>query len=207
MRKRLQADILPQVAPSMMRKGEWATSWTQMFLRLFIYSWTAIRWITQSLWDRIRGIDSLERRAQRLREFIELLGGSAVKLGQQMAMRIDMLPYEYTVELSKMLDRMPPFPIDTPSSAWRAFWGCRLGEAFTEFDPIPIGSASVACVFSGVTWRMARGWPSRFGVPASARQFVADCDALGAWSFKALEFLTVHPPGLSHNFLFDFRSC
>src|SRR5580693_976855 len=87
-RKRLQADILPQVAPSMMRKGEWATSWTQMFLRLFIYSWTAIRWIAQSLWDKIRGIDSLERRAERLREFIEMLGGSAVKLGQQLSMRI-----------------------------------------------------------------------------------------------------------------------
>ena len=62
------------------------------------------------LWDKLRSRDSIERRAVRLRETIERIGGSAVKVGQQMAMRIDLLPYEYTVELTKMLDRMPTFP-------------------------------------------------------------------------------------------------
>jgi len=41
-RKRLQADTLPQVAPSMMRRGEWKTIWSQVFVRLFIYSWSAL---------------------------------------------------------------------------------------------------------------------------------------------------------------------
>jgi ubiquinone biosynthesis protein len=203
-RKRLQADILPQVAPSMMRKGEWRTSWTQMFLRLFIYSWTAIRWITQSLWDRIRGMDSLERRAERLREFIELLGGSAVKLGQQLSMRIDVLPYEYTVELSKMLDRMPPFPVDYAIKRIETFLGRPLGEVFKEFNPVPIGSASVACVFSAYLENGERV-AIKIRRPKIGEQFVADCAALGL-VLKSLEFLTILRPGLSHNFLYDFRS-
>jgi ubiquinone biosynthesis protein len=203
-RKRLQADILPQVAPSMMRKGEWATSWTQMFFRLFIYSWTAIRWITQSLWDKVRGIDSLERRAERLREFIELLGGSAVKLGQQLSMRIDMLPYEYTVELSKMLDRMPPFPVEYAIERIESFLGRPLGEVFKEFNPVPIGSASVACVFSAYLENGERV-AIKIRRPKIGETFVADCAALGL-VLKSLEFLTILRPGLSHNFLYDFRS-
>ncbi len=202
-RKRLQADILPQVAPSMMRRGEWKTNWAQMFLRLFIYSWTALKWIVQSSWDKLRGIDSLERRAERLREFIELLGGSAVKLGQQLAMRIDLLPYEYTVELSKMLDRMVPFPVEYAIGRIESFLGRPLGEVFKEFNPVPIGSASVACVFSA--W-LVTGERVAIKVrrPRIGEQFVADCAALGL-VLKSLEFLTILRPGLSHNFLYDFR--
>jgi len=203
-RKRLQADILPQVAPSMMRRGEWKTNWVQMFFRLFIYSWTALKWIVQSSWDKLRGIDSLERRAERLREFIELLGGSAVKLGQQLAMRIDLLPYEYTVELSKMLDRMVPFPVEYAIGRIESFLGRPLGEVFKEFNPVPIGSASVACVFSA--W-LVTGERVAIKVrrPRIGEQFVADCAALGL-VLKSLEFLTILRPGLSHNFLYDFRS-
>jgi ubiquinone biosynthesis protein len=203
-RKRLQADNLPQVAPSMMRRGEWKTSRIQMFVRLFIYSWTGMKWLTQIAWDRLRGMDSLERRAVRLRQFIEALGGSAVKLGQQMAMRIDFLPYEYSVELSKMLDRMVPFPVEYAIDRIETFLGRPLEEVFKEFNPIPIGSASVACVFSAY---LASGERVAIKVrrPQIGEKFVADCAALGL-VLKTLEFLTILRPGLSHNFLYDFRA-
>ena len=203
-RKRLQADILPQVPPSRMRKGEWKTSWVQMFLRLFIYSWTGVKWLSQVGWDKLRGVDSLERRAARLRGFIESLGGSAVKLGQQLAMRIDLLPYEYTVELSKMLDRMKPFPVEYAIGRIEAFLGRPLGEVFKEFNPVPIGSASVACVFSAYLESGERV-AIKIRRPQIGEKFVADCAALGL-VLKSLEFLTVLRPGLSHNFLYDFRS-
>jgi predicted unusual protein kinase regulating ubiquinone biosynthesis (AarF/ABC1/UbiB family) len=203
-RKRLQADILPQVPPSTMRRGEWKTNWAQMFSRLFIYSWTAIKWIIQVGWDKLRGIDTLDRRAERFREFIEILGGSAVKLGQQLSMRIDLLPYEYTVELSKMLDRMPPFPVEYAIQRIESFLGRPLGEVFKEFNPVPIGSASVACVFSAYLESGERV-AIKIRRPRIGEQFMADCAALGL-VLKTLEFLTIFRPGLSHNFLYDFRA-
>jgi len=203
-RKRLQADILPQVPPSRMRRGEWKTNRLQMFFRLFIYTWAAMKWVIQVGWDKLRGVDSLERRAVRLREFIESLGGSAVKLGQQLAMRIDLLPYEYTVELSKMLDRMVPFPVEYAIGRIEKFLGRPLGEVFKEFNPVPIGSASVACVFSAYLESGERV-AIKVRRPHIGEKFVADCEALGL-VLKSLEFLTIFRPGLSHNFLYDFRS-
>jgi predicted unusual protein kinase regulating ubiquinone biosynthesis (AarF/ABC1/UbiB family) len=203
-RKRLQADILPQVPPSRMRRGEWKTNWRQMFARLFIYTWTAMKWLIQVGWDKLRGVDSVDRRAVRLRQFIESLGGSAVKLGQQLAMRIDLLPYEYTVELSKMLDRMKPFPVEYAIGRIEKFLGRPLGEVFKEFNPVPIGSASVACVFSAYLETGERV-AIKVRRPSIGEQFVADCAALGL-VLKSLEFLTIFRPGLSHNFLYDFRA-
>jgi predicted unusual protein kinase regulating ubiquinone biosynthesis (AarF/ABC1/UbiB family) len=203
-RKRLQADILPQVAPSRMRKGEWKTDRVQMFSRLFIYSWSAIKWLFHVGWDKFRGIDTLERRAVRLRETIETLGGSAVKLGQQLAMRIDLLPYEYSVELSKMLDRMKPFPTDYAIGRIEKFLRRPLEEVFKDFNPVPIGSASVACVFSAYL-ETGEHVAIKVRRPNIGEQFVADCAALGL-VLKTLEFLTIFRPGLSHNFLYDFRA-
>jgi len=203
-RKRLQADVLPQVAPSRMRKGEWKTNRAQMFSRLFIYSWSAVKWLYYVGWDKLRGMDTLERRAVRLREAIESLGGSAVKLGQQLAMRIDLLPYEYSVELSKMLDRMKPFPTEYAVGRIEAFLRRPLGDVFKDFNPVPIGSASVACVFSAYLENGDRV-AIKVRRPKIGEQFVADCAALGL-VLKTLEFLTIFRPGLSHNFLYDFRS-
>lgn len=203
-RKRLQADILPQVPPSRMRKGEWKTDWRLMFVRLFVYTWTAVKWVSQVTWDKVRGVDCLERRALRLRGFVESLGGSAVKLAQQLAMRIDLLPYEYTVELSKLLDRMVPFPVEYAIERIESFLGRPLGEVFKEFNPVPIGSASVACVFSAYLETGERV-AIKVRRPKIGEKFVADCAALGL-VLKSLEFCTILRPGLSHNFLYDFRT-
>ena len=107
MRQNLQGDILPQVSPAMMRQLNWNANMFQTFSRLMVYGLAGLRWAFGILWDKLMSHDTIERRAVRLREALERIGGSAVKVGQQMAMRIDLLPYEYTVELAKMLDRMP----------------------------------------------------------------------------------------------------
>lgn len=202
-RQRLQGFFLPQVAPSRMRRGEWKTNRVQMVQRLFVYLWTAIRWLVEVGWDKLRGIDSLERRAVRLRESIESLGGSAVKLGQQLAMRIDLLPYEFSVELSKMLDKMTPFPTEYAVHRIETFLRRPLDEVFRDFNPVPIGSASVACAY-GAFLENGEHVAIKVRRPNIGEIFVADCAALGL-VLKSLEFLTILRPGLSHNFLYDFR--
>jgi len=84
------------------------------------------------------------------------------------------------------------------------FLGRPLGEIFKEFNPVPIGSASVACVFSAYLETGERV-AIKVRRPQIGEKFVADCAALGL-VLKSLEFLTILRPGLSHNFLYDFRS-
>lgn len=43
--------------------------------------------------DVTRRVDSQARRAVRLRQAFERAGGTAIKIGQQLSMRLDLLPY------------------------------------------------------------------------------------------------------------------
>ena len=203
-RKNLQGNILPQVSPAMMRQLNWTANIFQTFSRLMIYGFAALRWAVAILWDKLLRLDTIERRAVRLRESIERLGGSAVKVGQQMAMRIDLLPYEYTVELTKMLDRMPTFPASYAIERIEEVMGKPLLEVFAAFDPVPIGSASVACVFQAFLKNGDRV-AVKVRRPGIGQKFVADCNALAA-VLQFLEFFTFIRPGLSRNFVYEFRS-
>ena len=54
------------------------------------------------------GRSSESRKAARLRRAFERRGGTFRKVGQLMAMQIDLLPWAYCVELSKIQDPMDP---------------------------------------------------------------------------------------------------
>src|SRR5262245_29085455 len=55
--------------------------------------------------------DEIHReRAQKLRQRIESLGPSFIKLAQVFGIRADIVPQIYLEELSKLHDRVPPFP-------------------------------------------------------------------------------------------------
>jgi len=167
-RKNLQGDILPQVSPAMMRSLNWTANTFQTYSRLMIYGFAALRWAFAIFWDKLMGQDTIERRAVRLREAIERIGGSAVKVGQQMAMRIDLLPYEYTVELAKMLDRMPTFPTKYAIDRIETVMGKPLLEVFGASipflsDPLPW----LACFRRSL--RTATALPLKSAGPASGR--------------------------------------
>ncbi len=203
-RKNLQGNIVPQVSPAMMHQLNWTANIFQTFWRLMIYGFAGLRWGSGIIRDKLYRQDTLERRAIRLREAIERLGGSAVKVGQQMAMRIDLLPYEYTVELTKMLDKMTTFPTEYAIERIEATMGKPLMEVFDAFDPVPIGSASVACVFQAFLKNGDRV-AVKVRRPGIGQKFVADCNAL-ALVLQFLEFFTIIRPGLSRNFVYEFRS-
>jgi len=180
-----------------------ASAWVT-FRRLLEFFGAVIFWYLASLKDAVRGRDTVERRARRLRLIIEWKGGSAVKLGQQAAMRIDLLPYAYTLELSKMLDNARPFPTEVAIKSIEKSLGKPLGEVFDRFDPKPIGSASVACVYQAYL-KTGERVAIKVRRPKIGEQFVADCTGLGLM-LKFLELFTIIRPGLSANFLYEFRS-
>jgi ubiquinone biosynthesis protein len=145
----------------------------------------------------------IERRAVRFRRTLERAGGTFVKLGQQMAMRIDLLPWAYCVELSKMLDRMVPFPIEEALAAVERTIQRPWQEVFDVFDPKPIGSASLACVYQA-TLKDGTKVAVKVRRPGVKELFMADLQVLD-WLSTAAEFLTIIRPGFTQNFRIELR--
>ena len=85
-------------------------------------------------------------RGVRLREALEELGPIFVKFGQMLSTRPDLLPEDIAEELTKLQDRVPPFPGDAAVQLIEQALGGQLDTYFSEFNREPIASASVAQV-------------------------------------------------------------
>jgi predicted unusual protein kinase regulating ubiquinone biosynthesis (AarF/ABC1/UbiB family) len=183
---------------------EFRANLLEVLLRLFSYSWAAVKLFAAQFWDKLHGNDTVDRRAARLRRAIEHIGGTAVKLGQQAAIRIDLVPYPYAMELAQMLDRVPPFPTEYAIQRIEATLKRPMDEVFSHFDPTPIGSASISTVYQAYLHTGERV-AIKVRRPGIGDKFAAECRALGL-VLKLLELLTIIRPGLSSNFLFEFSS-
>ena len=172
--------------------------------RLLLWFWALIQFSSGNLLDVLMGRASIERRAARLRALFEGLGGSFIKLAQQLSIRADLLPYAYCAELSKMLDRVPAFATSEAIAIIERNIGRPLDDVFEVFDPEPIGSASLACVFQA---RLKTGERVAVKVrrPGIGPLIAADLRALD-WLLVLGETLTVIPPGIGRRFTEDFRT-
>ncbi len=172
--------------------------------RLFVWLLAALVYAAGTAGDWLRRRDSVERRAVRLRRILERIGGTFLKLGQQMSIRLDLLPMTYCVELSKLLDRVPPFATDEAIAIVERATGKPLAETYAVFDPEPIGSASLACVYQAV---LASGERVAVKVrrPGIVATFAADRRAL-SWLIALAEFFTLVRPRQLREFLRDLES-
>lgn len=119
-----------------------------MILRqLSRWIWAISYFVSGTFADMLRKRDNEERRAERLRLAFEKAGGTLVKIGQQMSIRYDLLPHRYCAELAQMLDSMPAFPTEEAIRIIETDNHCSIDEIFSEFNPVPVGSASIACVY------------------------------------------------------------
>ena len=90
--------------------------------------------------------DLSQPRAVRLRQALENLGPIFVKFGQVLSTRRDLLPQDIADELAKLQDRVPPFGSEQALKEIEKAYGKPASEVFTEFDPVPVASASIAQV-------------------------------------------------------------
>jgi ubiquinone biosynthesis protein len=106
--------------------------WPVRLLRRSLF-WLRNRYPTQS-------------RGQRLRHAFETLGPVFIKFGQMLSTRRDLLPSDLAEELAQLQDRVAPFDGELARKLIERALGHPIEELFSEFDPIPLASASVAQV-------------------------------------------------------------
>jgi ubiquinone biosynthesis protein len=84
--------------------------------------------------------------AVHLREALEELGATFIKVGQTLSTRADLLPAEAITELSKLQDSGLTVDIDKIRSVVEVELGAPLGELYSWFDPTAMASASIGQV-------------------------------------------------------------
>ncbi len=191
-------------APPMFNAVSFEATWMHAFSRL-------LRWLVGVLWfalgdigDRLRRRASTARRAERLRHIFERMGPTFVKLGQQLAMRADVIPYEYCRELMKMLDDVPPFDAEVAMKMVVEATGQPIEETFSVFDPDPIGSASLSCVYQAI---LHNGDQVAVKVrrPEIGPSLAADLKAL-FWMVSIADMLTMIRGDMSKNLRMELRT-
>lgn len=84
-------------------------------------------------------------RSERLSRAVSRLGPSYVKLGQFLATRPDVVGADLALDLERLQDRMPTFPLEQAALMIEGSLGRPVAELFTKLDA-PVAAASIAQV-------------------------------------------------------------
>jgi len=126
-------------------------------------------------------------KAEELAADLEKLGPTFIKLGQLLSTRADLLPTPYLEALTRLQDRVEPFPYEEVDRIVSSEIGVRISKAFADFDPQPLAAASLAQVHRA-TMRDGREVVVKVQRPDIREQIVEDLEALG----QMAQFLDAH---------------
>ncbi len=90
-----------------------------------------------------------EAQPRRIREALEKLGPSFIKLGQVLSTRPDIVPQAVVQELIKLQDKVAPIDFEIIEEILKRNYGDKLWEIFAYIDPKPLASASISQVHVG----------------------------------------------------------
>ena len=87
----------------------------------------------------------------RYAEAFQAIGPAAIKLGQTLATRPDIVGEEAALDLQRLQDRLPALPFASIQEAMEQSLRRPVSDLFESIDPEPVGAASIAQVHRAVT--------------------------------------------------------
>jgi ubiquinone biosynthesis protein len=115
--------------------------------------------------------------ASRLSGDLEEMGPTFIKLGQLMSSRVDLLTPAYIEALSRLQDKVEPFPFEQVEEIVSDELGVRLSKVFPTFDHEPLAAASLGQVHRA-TLRDGREVVVKVQRPGIRRQVLDDMEVL-----------------------------
>ena len=116
------------------------------------------------------------RPGERLAHALERLGPVAIKLGQLLSTRADIFGREFAEDLSRLKDRLAPFPLQTARTEVERALARPLGTLFASFGP-PVAAASLAQAHEA-TLKDGRRVAVKILRPGIARRVAEDAEVL-----------------------------
>lgn len=100
---------------------------------------------------RLARFGTIQPKTPNYAEAFRAIGPAAIKLGQSLATRPDLVGEEAANNLLSLQDNLPPVAFDEIAAHIEASFGQPIENLFSEIDPEPVGAASIAQVHKGVT--------------------------------------------------------
>jgi predicted unusual protein kinase regulating ubiquinone biosynthesis (AarF/ABC1/UbiB family) len=122
-----------------------------------------------------------------LADDLEAMGPTYVKLGQLLSSRSDLMPEPYLKALTRLQDKVKPFPYEEVEQIVLDELGVRISKAFSRFDPKPIAAASLGQVHAAAL-RDGREVIVKVQRPNIRKQIAEDFEVLA----QIAEFLDAH---------------
>ncbi|MES2338210.1 MAG: AarF/UbiB family protein, partial [Pseudomonadota bacterium] len=87
----------------------------------------------------------------RYADAFQAIGPAAIKLGQTLATRPDVVGEDAAHDLMRLQDSVPPLPFAVIAQAMEASFGRPLSDLYAQIEEVPIGAASIAQVHRAMT--------------------------------------------------------
>ncbi|HJQ33612.1 MAG TPA: AarF/ABC1/UbiB kinase family protein [Pyrinomonadaceae bacterium] len=109
---------------------------------------------------------------------VEKMGPTFIKLAQLLSTRADLLPQPYIDALTRLQDKVGPFPFTEVEQIVNTELGVRISKAFSRFDSEPIAAASLGQVHRAAL-RDGREVVVKVQRPGIREEMSKDLDVLG----------------------------